>query len=344
MLVVVSNVDDDGHVTPSWHPERPSRSGAVLAGFTAAGLDDAIIRVAPRPASRDELALVHDPGYLAVIERLCANGGGEFDADTVVAGGSWETASLAAGGGIVACERLMEGGAAAAFVVTRPPGHHASRDQAMGFCVVNTIAVAAAWLADRGERVLIVDWDVHHGNGTQDLFWDDPRVLYASVHGGHLYPGSGRWNEAGGPAARGLTLNVPLLGSTTGDVVLAAFDEVIAPAVERFAPTWVLVSAGFDAHRADPLADLSLTAADFGLLSERVMGFGAPGRVALFLEGGYDLEALAESAAAAAAATLGERYRPQPPSSGGPGRDRISALARRWADGFWADEVEPERS
>jgi acetoin utilization deacetylase AcuC-like enzyme len=183
--------------------------------------------------------------------------------------------------------------------------------------------------------VLIVDWDVHHGNGTQDIFWDDPRVLFVSLHGGHLYPGTGRWHEAGGAAARGLTLNVPLAPGTTGDVLLAAFDEVIAGEAERFAPTWVLVSAGFDGHRADPLADLSLTAGDYGILAGRVRSLVPAGRLVLFLEGGYDLDALGASAGAAAAASIGEDHRPEPPSAGGPGRDAVNELSRRWGDRFW---------
>ena len=331
MLLVVSNADSDTHETPAWHPERPSRSAAVVRGLRAAGLDDALVWVEPREATMSELSVVHDPAYLSVLERRCASGGGAFDADTIVSAGSWRTAKLAAGGGIMACEELIAGRASAAFVVARPPGHHASRARAMGFCVVNNIAVAAAWLADRGERVLIVDWDVHHGNGTQDLFWDDPRVFYVSTHGGHLFPGTGAWDEVGGPLARGTTLNVPLPPGTTGDAMLAAFDEVIAPEVERFAPTWVLVSAGFDAHRSDPLADLSLSAGDFALMAERVTRWAPPDRIVLFLEGGYDLDALAGSAVPAAAATLGVAHVTEAPSSGSSGRDAVDDLVRRRA-------------
>jgi acetoin utilization deacetylase AcuC-like enzyme len=336
MLLVVSNAADDDHHNPPWHPERPARSLVALEGLVEAGIADASVRVPARAATPDELGLVHDRTYLTTMQALCAAGGAALDPDTYVSPGSWETARLAAGAGIVACERLIDGEGDAAFVVARPPGHHAARAKPMGFCIVNTIAVAAAWLADRGERVLIVDWDVHHGNGTQDLFWDDPRVFYASVHGRHLFPGTGKWDEVGGPNARGTNLNVPLPPHATGDVVLSAFDDVLLPQAERFAPTWVLVSAGFDAHRADPIANLSLSAADFALLGERVAALVPRGRLALFLEGGYDLDALRSSAGAAAAAAIGVRHRPEATSSGGPGHDVVTALARRWADGFWA--------
>lgn len=343
MLVVVSNADRDQHITPSWHPERPVRSQVVLDGLIEAGLGEVTVRLPARPATPEELRLVHDDAYLADIEAICAGGGGELDPDTFVSQGSWATASLAAGAGIVACEHLLAedangSNADAAFVIARPPGHHASRGRPMGFCVVNTIAVTAAWLVERGERVMILDWDVHHGNGTQDVFWNDPRVLYASVHGRHLFPGTGKWAEVGGPDALGATVNVPLPAHATGDVMLAAVDEVIGPQAERFAPTWVLVSAGFDAHRADPMADLSLTATDFALLTERVTNLAPAGHLALFLEGGYDLAALRASAGAAASASVGVRYRPDPSSSGGPGREFVTDLARRWADGFWSED------
>jgi acetoin utilization deacetylase AcuC-like enzyme len=199
----------------------------------------------------------------------------------------------------------------------------------MGFCLLNNIAVTAALLAERGERVLIVDWDVHHGNGTQDIFWDDPRVLYVSTHQVPLYPGTGAAEEVGGPNAEGLTVNIPLPPGATGDVVLRALEEVGGPVAERFDPTWVLVSAGFDAHRADPLANLRLTAADFADLAMSVATLTPePGRLVLFLEGGYDLDALRMSVGATLAALLGRSYRPERPSSGGPGEDWIEAARR----------------
>ena len=176
---------------------------------------------------------------------------------------SWDAACAVAGAGLEAVDMLARGEGDVAFVVARPPGHHALADRAMGFCLINNVAVAAATLANRGERVLIVDWDVHHGNGTEALFWDDDRVCYVSTHQDGLYPGTGGVTDVGGPAARGLTVNVPLPPGATGDVFARAFDEVVAPVAERFDPTWVLVSAGYDAHRADPLAELGLSSGDY---------------------------------------------------------------------------------
>lgn len=166
----------------------------------------------------------------------------------------------------------------------------------MGFCLVNNVAIAAAALADAGDRVAVVDWDVHHGNGTQAIFWDDPRVLYASLHQYPAYPGTGRADETGGPNAEGLTVNVPLRPGTDGDHAVAAYDEIVAPALDAFAPDWLLISAGFDAHRDDPLADLRWTEDDFVRLTQRLMSV-CPRTIA-FLEGGYDLHALASSSAA----------------------------------------------
>jgi acetoin utilization deacetylase AcuC-like enzyme len=199
----------------------------------------------------------------------------------------------------------------------------------MGFCLLNTVAVAAASLLAGGERVLILDWDVHHGNGTEAIFWDEPRLLYVSTHQWPLYPGTGGPDATGGPQARGLNVNLPLPPGATGDVLLYAFDEVVAPAVARFGPTWVLVSSGFDAHRADPLADLALSAGDFAEMGRRARDFApSPSRVLVVLEGGYDLTAVTRCTGALLSALSGGDYRPEPPTSGGPGREFVERARR----------------
>ncbi len=326
MLVVVAAPEMDRHRTGAGHPERPVRVTAALAGIDAAGLRDAVVAVHPRPATPDELARAHRSTYLDALRSFCRAGGGAIDPDTVAVPESWEAAVLAAGAPLAAIEALRRGEGDAAFVAMRPPGHHATEDQAMGFCLVNNVAVAAAALVAGGERVLVVDWDVHHGNGTQSIFWDEPNVLYVSTHQWPLFPGTGRASEVGGPRALGTNLNVPLPPGATGDVLLQAVDEVLAPAAERFAADWVLVSAGFDGHRRDPLADLALTAGDFADLARRVQAL-APraGRTVLVLEGGYDEEALRLSAGATLAAVLGEDFRPEAASSGGPGGSAVVA-------------------
>jgi len=194
----------------------------------------------------------------------------------------------------------------------------------MGFCIINNVAVAAAALADEGERVLIVDWDAHHGNGTQDIFYADDRVVYVSMHQYPMYPGTGRLDEVGTGRGRGATVNLPFPAGATGDAYVAAVDEIIEPLAEQFGPTWVFASAGFDAHRADPLTDMGLSAGDFADLTERVMRLVPAGRRIAFLEGGYDLDALATSAGACVAALAGESWRPEASTSGGPGRDVVS--------------------
>ncbi len=332
VLVLAGNPELDQHDTGPEHPEQPARLRAALSGIDAAGIRDAVVRTEPRRASEEELALVHPRAYLEALKVFCEAGGGAVDPDTVAVPGSWDTALLAAGGGLAAIECLQQGAGDVAFVASRPPGHHASADRAMGFCLLNNIAVSAALLAERGERVLIVDWDVHHGNGTEDIFWDDPRVLYVSTHQSRLYPGTGAADETGGPRAEGLNVNVPLPSGATGDVVRRALENVAGPVVERFGPTWVLVSAGFDAHRADPLASLRLTAGDFADLASTVTTFcPGLGRLVLFLEGGYDLDALRMSVGSTLATLLGHNYRPEPPSTGGPG-DEMVEMARRIHD------------
>jgi acetoin utilization deacetylase AcuC-like enzyme len=315
------------HDTGPGHPERPARLGAVLDGLTDAGLDEALVRVDPRPATRAELEAVHPAAHLDRIEALCRSGGGHIDADTTVSTESWAVALLAAGAGVDAVERLERGEGSAAFCAIRPPGHHATADRAMGFCLVNNVAVTAAHLADRGERVAIIDIDAHHGNGTQDIFWDDPRVLYVSFHQHPLYPGSGGVEEVGGGGALGTTVNFPLPPGATGDVYRAGVEEVLAPHVAAFAPTWLLISAGFDAHHRDPITDLGLTAGDYADLTADLLSFAPAGRRLVFLEGGYDLTALGECAAATVGALVGEDVRPEAPTSAGPGRDVLGAVS-----------------
>jgi acetoin utilization deacetylase AcuC-like enzyme len=316
------------HETGVGHPERPARLEAVLSGVKYAGVDEAIVPVEPRTATREELERVHPARYLDAIERFCQNGGGALDPDTHVGPNSWEAALLAAGAGVEAIERLDRGEAESAFCAVRPPGHHATPTRAMGFCLLNNVAVAAAALADRGERVLVVDYDAHHGNGTQDAFYRDSRVVYVSMHEYPLYPGTGRLNESGEQEGAGLTVNFPLPAGATGDSYQRAVDEVIAPLSELVRPTWLLLSAGFDAHRADPLTGLGLTSGDFADLTARLLELVPAGRRLVFLEGGYDLQALADSAGACLAAMVGERHHPEAPTSGGPGLAVVEAARR----------------
>jgi acetoin utilization deacetylase AcuC-like enzyme len=313
------------------HPERSARLEAVLAGVRFDGLDGVLVPYEPVAASREALERVHPASYLDAIERFCAAGGGRIDADTAVGPDSWEIAVLAAGAGLSAIDRLRAGEAEAAFCAVRPPGHHATRNRAMGFCIVNNVAVAAAQLASEGERVLVVDIDAHHGNGTQDVFYADPRVMYVSFHEYPLYPGTGALDETGSGLATGTTMNFPFPEGTTGDVYLAAIDEVMAPVVDVFDPTWLVVSAGFDAHRRDPLTGLDLTSGDYADIVRRLLAFAPPGRRLVVLEGGYDLQALADSTAATVATLAGlADIRPEKATSGGPGKVVVQAAKRVW--------------
>jgi acetoin utilization deacetylase AcuC-like enzyme len=324
------------HDTGPGHPERPARLEAVLHGLRASGLDDALVRFEPQPAPLDAVERVHPGRYRVALEEFSLAGGGSLDGDTVLGEYSYEAAMLAAGAGLEAVRLLESGLGDAAFCAVRPPGHHATPRRAMGFCLINNVAVVAAELAARGQRVLVVDYDAHHGNGTQDAFYDDDRVVYVSMHEYPLYPGTGSLMETGEGRGSGATINVPVPSGTTGDVYRRAVDEVVAPMAAAFQPDWLLLSAGFDAHRRDPITGLGLASGDFADLTADLAALVPAGRRVVFLEGGYDLEALADSSAAACGALLGVDYRPEPPTAGGPGTTVVDAVRRLRDRSGWA--------
>jgi acetoin utilization deacetylase AcuC-like enzyme len=335
-LLVVTDPRFLEHDTGPGHPERPSRLRAVDEGIALAGLGDAVVPVEAAAAPREAVEAVHPPALVDAIERLSASGGGAVDADTRVGPSSFEAAMVAAGAGLELVRRLEAGEGDVGFCAVRPPGHHATPTRAMGFCLFNNVAVTAAALASRGERVAIVDYDAHHGNGTQDVFYEDPRVLYVSLHEWPLYPGTGALDEVGRGAGTGTNLNVPLPAGTKGDVYRRALDELVVPAIERFGATWLLISAGYDAHRADPLTGIELTSGDYADLTARLLAVVPAGRRLLYLEGGYDLDGLRDSVAASLAAALGEDVRPEPASTGDTGSHRLDAVLnfhRNAADG-----------
>lgn len=285
------------------HQERPERVTAVLERLGECGLLSQLDTLEPTPLDGASIEAVHDPAYVELVVRADELGGAQLDPDTRAGRGSDRAARLAAGGVVQAVDRVMAGEWRNAFVACRPPGHHAERDRAMGFCLYNHAAIAAAHLRrEHGlGRVCILDWDVHHGNGTQHLFEDDASVFYASLHQYPHYPGTGAADERGRGAGEGATLNVPM-GAGTGDREwLDALEGTVLARLEDFAPEFVLVSAGFDAHRRDPLGGCELSEEGYRRMTRRVLELAertAAGRVVSVLEGGYDLEALAASAEA----------------------------------------------
>lgn len=298
-----------------FHPESASRLEVITSVVDR--FHDGIVRFQPSPASTESIMRVHDSAHVAEIRQLCLMGGGPIDADTHVGYQSYDVALLAAGAGLNAIDRLRQGEADSAFVAVRPPGHHATADTSMGFCVFNNIAIAAQQLVEQGERVLIIDFDAHHGNGTQDIFYANASVLYVSTHQHPLYPGTGKIFELGSNDAAGLTVNIPLPPRTSGQTALAALDVIASPTIAAFNPTWLLISAGFDGHRADPLTDLGYRAHDFYHLTAWALQYVPKGRTIAFLEGGYDLNALAESAIAMFEAMLDLGRRPDPSEPAG---------------------------
>jgi acetoin utilization deacetylase AcuC-like enzyme len=300
-LHVYSDPASERHVNDFAGVESPKRFPAALAGVERAEQSGVFVERRPcSPAQREALTAVHDQVYLDHLREMSVAGGGYLSLDTAVGAGSWEAASLASGAACSAVESVLAG--ETAFAVARPPGHHAGRDYGMGFCLTNHGAVAAGHVLSSGlERVAILDWDVHHGNGTQDIFYGDARVLYLSAHQSPFYPGTGKTGEVGEGEGLGFTVNVPLPAGSGEDFYAAAFAGVFLPVLREFGPEVILVSAGFDAHVDDLLGGMALGSDSFGrfaaLISDlsREVGAAPP---AFVLEGGYNLDALTESVAA----------------------------------------------
>jgi acetoin utilization deacetylase AcuC-like enzyme len=338
MILIASERFAD-HQTPPGHPERSERAevmDVVANRWRARGTEV----VAPRAATREQLARVHDAEYLRKIEETTGRSVA-LDPDTYTSPESHEIALLAAGATVDAVERVMAGSHTTALAMVRPPGHHAERNRAMGFCLYNSVAVAAAHARAQGARkVAIIDYDVHHGNGTQHLFDADPHVLYISTHQYPYYPGTGAATEIGKGPGEGFTVNLPLEVGAVNEDYRAVFDAVVVPVLRQFEPDLIMISAGFDAHERDPLAGMRLTAPSFGAMTmalRKVAEECCRGRLVAVTEGGYDLQALAASLDSTIEALSGPVAEPHWPSSGiasSRGRDTIALTTRALAP-FW---------
>jgi len=300
------------------HPETAERLVYTVKKLEEAGITERMTKILPVKASKEQIMCVHTEGYIEEVEAICKGGGGMLDPDTPLCLDTYEIALLSAGGVIKAVDEVMDNSnnLKQIFALIRPPGHHANRNRGMGFCIFNNIAIAAEHLKGKYgvKRILIVDWDVHHGNGTQEVFFEDPSVLYFSTHQYPHYPGTGWIDEVGKGEGEGFTVNIPLPAATDEAGYLYALNNILVPIAMDFSPEFVLVSAGFDAHIADHLAAMKVISSGFGLFTDVIKEIAkknSKGRIVMALEGGYDLEAIAESALSVFNSLLAIRSRPQ---------------------------------
>ena len=282
------------------HPENPGRLTAIQNRLESSEFYNNIILIQPRKATAEEIGLVHDTGYVASVKQSCADQVRNLDADTVISSDSYDAALLSAGAGISAIDQLIDGNIHNAFCAVRPPGHHAEHDHAMGFCLFNNVGVAARYAQKtKGlNKIFIFDWDVHHGNGSQHSFYSDPSIYYSSMHQYPFYPGTGAGEETGTGDGLGTTLNLPMDAYSDDDDYLSAVQNKLIPEIQRYKPDLIIISAGFDAHQNDPLAQIQLTTDCFGKMTELLMGIAkdvCDGRLLSMLEGGYDYDALSDS-------------------------------------------------
>jgi acetoin utilization deacetylase AcuC-like enzyme len=305
--ILLVHPDYRRHVTPAGHPERPARIEAIEARLARTPLWETLPHRTPEPATDEVLTSVHTRAYVERVRDLAASGGGMLDPDTAVGPASDGIARLAAGGALGAVDAVLAGDAPIAMALVRPPGHHARPGRGMGFCLFNNVALAARHALERRgmERVFILDWDVHHGNGTQEAFYHDPRVVFCSLHQENWYPGTGALTETGEGPGEGACVNIPLPAGIGDGGYEYLWEEVVLPLMRAVAPGLVLISAGFDAHHADPLGAMLLTAAGFGRLAAMVREAAGDVPIAAVLEGGYDLDGLSFSVAATLAGLTG---------------------------------------
>ena len=327
-MTTVGLVTDPTHIAHArqGHTERPERLTAIIAHLEATGLRQRMVDLEPREASDEELRSVHEQRVLDVVTAYGQTAGGWIDSDTYVTPQTPAIARRAAGAALVATEAVLSGQLTSAFVATRPPGHHATPTNSMGFCLYNNVAIAATAALRSGiERIAIIDWDVHHGNGTQAVFEDDPRVLYVSTHASPFYPGTGDVFETGGREARGTKVNIPLPHGTGDRGFIDAYEQVAVPAMERHQPQLVFISSGWDSHALDPLGTLQVSTAAYTHVAATVIDAArrlAEGRVIALLEGGYDTHALAWCASGLVQLLLEETPVPDPdPRAIPPGPD-----------------------
>ncbi len=298
------------HALPG-HPERPDRLRAIMRALDESGVLARMTRLEFEAAPLEQIVPVHLPRYVKMLRELCERGGGRLDADTYANAPSYEIALLAAGACVTLADAIYLREVDNGIALVRPPGHHATSAQGMGFCLLNNVAIAARYLMDtyKLQRVMIVDYDVHHGNGTENIFYGDPRVLYVSTHQYPHYPGTGHWRDTGTGEGAGTTLNVPLPPGVGDAGYRYALEELITPAAERFSPQFIFISAGFDAHHRDPLAHMQLSLKGYTDLTRSLKRMAVTlcdGKLAIVLEGGYDLDALAQGVVAICRVLLGD--------------------------------------